>query len=245
MTAAYDSIADWYHGWVDDAGAAGNGAIDAFLALIGPVAGQTLLDVGCGQGRLTRLVAQRGARLTGVDLSAAMLAFAQEAEEAEPLGITYIHDDAQKLGTLADRSFDGALSFLALMDIPDLGAALRSICRVVRPGGWLTLAITHPCFEAPHARWLDEGSGRPARVIPAYFDEGFWRSTNPGGVRGQVGAYHWTLATYINALGDAGFVVERIEEPQFSGAAVERVPGYAVVPTVLLLRARTRVVEGR
>lgn len=244
MTAAYDSIADWYHSWVGDAGTAGNRAIDAFLALIGSVAGQALLDVGCGQGRLTRLIAQRGARVTGVDLSAAMLAFARAAETAEPLNITYVHDDAQQLGALADGSFDGALSFLALMDIPDLGAALRSIRRVVRPGGWLVFAITHPCFEAPHAHWLDAGSERPARVIPGYFAEGFWRSANPGGVRGQVGAYHRTLATYLNTLGDAGFALERIAEPQFGGAAAERVPGYTVVPTVLLVGARALETSG-
>jgi 2-polyprenyl-3-methyl-5-hydroxy-6-metoxy-1,4-benzoquinol methylase len=240
MTAAYDAIADWYHGWVGDAGAAGNGALDAFLELAGTLDGQAVLDVGCGQGRLTRLLAQCGAQVSGIDVSPVMLAFAEAAEAQDPLGIVYRYDDAQHLSSLADQSFDGVTSFFALMDIPDLGAVLGSIRRVLRPQGWLVFAITHPCFEAPHAIWQPGPKDAPVRVIAGYFDEGFWRSANPAGVRGQVGAYHRTLATYLNAVIGAGFTIERVEEPQFTGAAIEQVSGYAVVPTVLLVRALAR-----
>jgi ubiquinone/menaquinone biosynthesis C-methylase UbiE len=177
--------------------------------------------------------------MTGVDLSPAMLAFAEAAEAQETLGITYIRDDAQQLGALADASFDGATSFLALTDIPDLDAVLGSVRRALCPDGWLVLAVTHPCFEAPHARWQTGSTGETTRVVSHYFDEGFWRSSNPAGIRGRVGAYHRTLATYLNTLTGLGFAVERVEEPRYAGAAVAHIPGYAVVPTVLLVRARS------
>ena len=47
------------------------------------------------------------------------------------------------------------------------------------------------------------------REVRGYFREGFWRSDNPNGVRGQAGAYHRTLSTYVNAIPGAGFTIEQ------------------------------------
>jgi hypothetical protein len=98
--------------------------------------------------------------------------------------------------------------------------------------------VPHPCFEAPHATWTTTEPGQLGRTITGYFDEGFWRSTNAEGIRGKVGAYHRTLATYLNLLLAMGFRLDRVEEPHFSVPAVERVPSYGVLPTILLMRAR-------
>lgn len=61
----------------------------AFIKLIGNIKGQKVLDVGCGEGHNTRILARQGALMTGVDISRKMIAHARAAEKKEPLGISY------------------------------------------------------------------------------------------------------------------------------------------------------------
>ena len=137
-----------------------------------------------------------------------------------------------------DGAFDGVTCCLALMDIPDLNACLRTVARVVRPGGWFVFAITHPCFQVPEGRWTGQKGGTVRREVRGYFREICWRSDNPHGVRGQVGAYHRTLTTYLNACVAAGLTLEQFAEPQAQEETALRVPGYAEVPAVLAVRCR-------
>src|SRR5258707_14359713 len=82
-------------------------ATAALLDLAGAVGGLRLLEVGCGQGRVARELARRGATLTGLDISAALLAKARAYEAAQPLGIRYLHADVTAPGGLDGRVFDG------------------------------------------------------------------------------------------------------------------------------------------
>ena len=234
--AAYDAIAEWY-----DAGVRAGLPIHAlslptFFGLMGALRGQTVCDLGCGQGVVAREPARRGARVTGIDLSERLLEIARESDKAEPLRIDYRQDDAQTLATVGDSAFDGVACHLALMDIPDLEACLLTVIRVLRPGGWFVFAITHPCFQVPEGRWTGQAGGTVRREVRGYFREGFWRSDNPGGVRGQVGAYHRMLPTYLNALMEAGLTLERLAEPRAEDEVARRVPGYAEVSAVLIGR---------
>src|SRR5207244_9357187 len=105
----------------------------AVEALMGEVAGQRICDLACGQGRVARHLADRGASIVGIDLSAKLLAIARRHEEAAPRGIEYLHADARNLGGVADGTFDGVVCFMALMDIADLNPTLRSVARILRP----------------------------------------------------------------------------------------------------------------
>ena len=105
-----------------------------------------MLSLACGQGQDARLLARLGARVTAVDVSAEMLRHARRHEEAAPRGIAYVECDAHELAAFADESFDGVLCHMALMDIPDLDAATRSVARVLGDGGWFVFSIVHPCY---------------------------------------------------------------------------------------------------
>jgi ubiquinone/menaquinone biosynthesis C-methylase UbiE len=219
-TAAYDAIAEWYDRSIREKAllSADDLIAAAVLAAVGDVTGRLICDLACGQGDMARRLARRGARVVEVDISRKLLEIARREEEAEPLGVRYYHADAQALPPLGAEPFGGVLCSLALMDIPDLTAMSASIGRLLRPGAWFVFSITHPCFQVP--------PGRP------YHEEGFWRSDNPNGVRGQVGAHHRTLGTYLSALGDAGLLVEHFAEP--------RLPNR---PTPPVLVARCRKIE--
>ena len=97
--------------------------------------------------------------------------------------------------------------------------------------------IGHPCFLAPEATTLSDADGRPGRLVAEYFDERFWRSTNPHGVR-PVGNHHRTLATHLNALAAAAFVLERVVGPRAAGWWAERQPEYRNVPIFFAARVR-------
>ncbi len=241
MQATYDQIADWY----DTQVRAGDGllpfhnlAIDALLELVGDVRGREVCDLACGQGIVTRELAQHGARVIGVDLSQRLLEIALREEAEAPLGIAYRCDDAHALATLGDASFDVVTCNLALMDIPNLSAAVAAVRRVLRPGGTFTFSITHPCIVPPGSRWTTEAEGGPGRHVRGYFLEGYVVPPHAPGVRGRVGTHHRTLSTYLNMLAASGFVLECIAEPRATGAAAERQPGAVEAPMFLVIRLR-------
>ncbi len=218
VVARYDEFADWYEQWIGDAPP----LIAAHAELLPVVAGQRVLDIACGQGRMSRYLAGLGADVTGIDISAAMLG---KARALGPEGITYLHGDIAGHSAWWDgRPFEGAACELALMDIDDLAGVLSAVTTVLRRGGWFVASIVHPCFpgsEKGRSSW-PPGAG--------YEAEGWWTSPghNPDGARIRVGATHRKLSTVLNALLEAGLEAERFIEPP------------APVPTFLLWRCRRR-----
>src|SRR5690606_13871190 len=96
--------------------------------------------------------------------------------------------------------------------------------------------IGHPCVLVPDALPSPRTSGRPAVSVTGYFDERFWRSSNPHGVR-RAGNRHRTLATYLNGLARAGFVLDAVEEPRPTPLLAEQQPLDAEVPIFFAARA--------
>jgi len=231
-TARYDQIADFY-----DATAGGSVtdvATAALLELAGEVGGLALLDVACGQGRVAREFARRGARVTGVDISTALLAKAKAAEARQPLGITYAEADATDRAVLAGQSFDGVACNYGLTDVDDLDGLLATVARVLAVGGWFVFSLLHPCVPG----WdRDAPSSWPPSL--GYFHEGWWLASNPG-FRGKVGANHRTLSTYLNSLTCHGFVLEQVAEPRPGADWQQRLPGAAPVPLYLVARCLRR-----
>lgn len=115
----------------------------AMLAGIRP--GDRVLDVGCGTGYLTRIMAPvvgPSGQVTGLDLAPSMIAYARERA---PANCTYVQGAGQALD-LPDESFDVVLSSLAIHHLPsaEQGSAVREMFRVLRPGGRLLIAEFRP-----------------------------------------------------------------------------------------------------
>lgn len=102
----------------------------AAMELLNPQAGEDILDVGCGTGIYSHLLAEKGAKVTGIDLSEKMLAQAK----AKGSGPKFLYMDVTKLD-FPDASFDKVLSMAAFEFIPDVEKAYREIMRILRPGG--------------------------------------------------------------------------------------------------------------
>ena len=235
--APYDAIAGWYDELTRSTPLYRELILPATMDLAGDVSGLAILDLACGQGMVSRELARRGAKVTGVDISTKLLEIARAHERDEPLGIDYFEGNAETLDTFDDDSFDGVTCGMALMNIDDLDACAQAVRRVLKPGGRFVASVTHPCFQTPDADWIDTPAG-PARQVRGYFDERDWESDNPDGVRGKVGEHHRTLSTYINTFAAAGLLCDRIIEPIAAGRRAEEVPGNLEVPSILVVRFR-------
>ena len=240
----YDGIAEWYDQWVGTNPMHNDPYFSAAETLMGDVTGQRICDLACGQGRVSRYLADQGARVVGIDLSANLLEIARRHEVELPRGIKYLLADAQNLDSEEAGTFDGVICFMALMDIPDLASTINSVTRILQSDGWFIFSILHPCFNSSQSGELVLPED-VVRTIRSYFVEGYWRSDTRTGPPGKVGAYHRTLSTYINALTDAGLIVERMSEPCVIGSYTGspslsglKMPMWAEVPAVLVVRCR-------
>ena len=204
----------------------------AFFEMLPDVRGLRGLDIGCGEGSNTRLLAGRGARVVAVDVSEKFIAFAREEEARRPLGIEFQVASAVEL-PFREASFDFAVAFMSLMDIPEYEKALAEAFRVLRPSGFLQFSITHPCSDTPHRRNLrDAGRKTYALEVGGYFagtpdrvDEWLFGAA-PAELKSQfrpfrVPRFHHTLSQWLNAVLHAGFALEEAREP-FAGDEVVR-----------------------
>jgi SAM-dependent methyltransferase len=224
----------------------------AFFELLPDVSGRRGLDVGCGEGHNTRLLAGRGAKVTALDVSDVFVRHAQGCERRDPRGITYLLGSAVEL-PFADASFDFVAGFMSFMDIPGPERVAAEAHRVLRPGGFLQFSIEHPCFSMAHRRNLRTQEGRTyAFELADYFDrqdgqisEWIFSSAPPEAKAElapfRVPSFHRPLADWLNLLVDAGFVIERIAEPRPSDETVRRYPRLQdaqVIAYFLHVRAR-------
>ncbi len=242
-SSEYDKAGDFYLKWLDrnvpDRDRSIQPSVEVILAMLGDVRGIRVCDLGCGEGYLSRILASRGALVTGVDISRNLLRHAMEHSDGH--GITYILDDAQSLNQLSDASMDAVICHMALMDIPDLTATVSSVRRILVDHGRFVFTILHPCFFSPFdaenpREDLDEEGRFKAVRVSRYGLEGKWYSDGSG-MCGTLGSHHRTLSTYFNTLIKSGFQLSEISEPLESGADPEERRRESVVPTLLIARA--------
>jgi SAM-dependent methyltransferase len=187
-------------------------------ALLPPMAGRRVVDLGCGFGWFARWAAMEGAAsVLGLDLSTNMLDRAR-ADTAATLPVTYARVDLDEL-VLDPATFDLAYSSLALHYLADLPRFLGVVHDALVPGGALVFSAEHPILTAPsHPAFVDGPDGGRVWPLDGYLDEGpFTTDWLAEGVEKQ----HRTVATYVNDLVGAGFTVDRIEEWSPSPAQVE------------------------
>ena len=220
----------------------------AFFALLPPVDGLLCLDLGCGEGHNTRLLAGRGARVVALDVAES---FIEAAAGADRQRIRYVLGDGACLPFRAG-SFDAVTAFMSLMDVADPEQTLREVARVLRPGGFVQFSVLHPLMSAPFARWVNDDQGvRRGRAVGDYFYEGPLTETwSFGNAPAEVRERHQpfaivyarrTLAGWLNAVIAAGLVIDALAEPhadEQTAAAHPQVADTRIAPYFLLVRAR-------
>jgi SAM-dependent methyltransferase len=195
-----------------------------------------VLDVGCGEGQLSRRAAALdGTGVVGVDVTEAQIVTAH----ARGGGPTYVRGAAERL-PLADASFDTVVICLTLEHIEPFEPAIHEISRVLAPGGRFLCFLNHPLLQAPDSGWIDdqvlmEQYWRVGRYLP---DDISMEEVAPG-VKLQF--MHRPLHRYVNAMAERGLLVEHMEEPAPAPGFIAQAPEYgeaASIPRLLVLVAR-------
>lgn len=176
-------------------------------ALLPPLRGRCVADLGCGFGWFCRWArAQGAANVLGVDVSENMLARAATFGTDEAIG--YRLADLESL-ELPAASFDVVFSSLTLHYIVDLHGLLATVARALLPGGMFVASFEHPMLTAPSKQaWIDV-EGRRVWALDSYLLEGP-RETNwlaPGVIK-----QHRTLGSYLNLVVGSGMSLTHLQE---------------------------------
>jgi SAM-dependent methyltransferase len=206
----------------------------AFFELV-PPAGDRTLEVGCGEGRVSRDLAARGHRVVGIDGSPTLVRLAREADAQS----SYLVADAAAL-PFAAEAFDLVVLYNSLMDVDDMDGCVRESSRVLRPGGSLCACVTHPTADAgqfesgdPEARFLITGSYLGARRA---FDAVAMR----GDLHMHFTGWAYSLEEYFRPMETSGLMIQAVREPRLepgrgtSSPADER---WRRIPNFLMWRA--------
>lgn len=211
---SWEKSAAWYDGIIGARGSEiyQNVLIPRALGLLKPARGETVLDLGCGQGVFARALAAKGCEVTGVDVAPSLIRKAKEYPSREP--IHYVARDAAQLHGLG--LFDAASMILALQNMPHPGDVCAAVAAALRPGGRMLWVVNHPCFRIPRqTSWgWDEEKKIQFRRLDAYASTlSIPIVMHPGARRSEsTTSFHHSLAG-LTAFGfRAGFVLAGVEE---------------------------------
>jgi SAM-dependent methyltransferase len=205
-----------------------------FFAFLPPPSGRTL-EVGCGEGRVTRDLRARGYDTVSIDAAPTMV---ELARASDPTG-TYLVSDAATL-PFPDRSFALVVAYNVLMDVDDLLGTVREAARVLAPGGRFAACLTHPLSDA--GRFAERSAEAPFVISGSYlgsrrFEAVFRRN----GVNMPFAGWAHPLEAYFEAFEAAGLVLEALREPASTPEMIDRDPAEARwgrIPNFLFLRLR-------
>jgi len=176
------------------------------LALLGPVRGIHLLDLGCGDAALGKVLLEQGAAsYLGLDGSCNMIARAQQTLAGTVGRVTQADI---RSWTYPPNTFDCVLSRLALHYIEDVDDVFQHVFQTLRPTGRFVFSVEHPVITSCDRAW-QAGGARQQWIVDDYFDSGS-RVTHWLGE--QVVKYHRTVEEYFLGLQTAGFGVECLRE---------------------------------
>jgi SAM-dependent methyltransferase len=204
-----------------------------FLQLL-PPPGRRTVDIGCGEGRLTRDLKALGHDIVGIDASPSLVAAARKLDPSMDIRLA----DATAL-PFESASVDLAIAFMSLHDIDAMSAAVREVGRVLESGGRFCLAIVHPINSA--GRFETSAADASFVIKDDYLATfGYSDVVERDGLSMTFHNEHRPIETYFRALEQAGLLVEALREPKVPDNAVVSESGrrWQRVPLFLHLRAR-------
>lgn len=209
-------------------------------------AGQSILDIACGNGNFSRRLAEKGAYVVAIDYSFSMIERAKLRSGLHH--IDYKVMDAtnfDSLMTLGNERFDSVVANMALMDIADIRPLMKALSFLLKDNGIFIFSITHPCFQSPNMRKVYEvedmnGSLQSKNSIQIFN----YLTSQPYkaiGIKGQPTPhymFHRPLSYYLNLAFQHHLVLDGIEEPSFKKEIEANRFEWNEIPPAVILRFR-------
>ena len=182
------------------------------LHAIGEPAGLEILDAGCGEGYLSRILAKKGANVTGIDSSAKLIEAARSQNLADVLSVSFDIGSVDDL-PYPDSAFDLVVCNHLVNDLFDPSKPISEFARVLRSNGRLIILMLHPCFYNKHAERDQATNGM---IASSYFDiRSVEQTFEVDGLTSPAANTAWfrPLEFYTEELRKSGFAITSLTEP--------------------------------
>jgi 2-polyprenyl-3-methyl-5-hydroxy-6-metoxy-1,4-benzoquinol methylase len=209
---------------------------------------QTVLDIACGNGNFSRRLAELGAEVVAFDYSPKMIDRAKVRSKDYLHRIDFKVIDATNYDSLIElggQKFDSAVANMALMDIADVTPLIQALHELLKENGHFVFSITHPCFQTPNMRKVNETEDKNGEIITRksvqiskYLTPEPYQAI---GIKGQAVPnfmFHRSLSYYLNLFFRSGFVLDAAEEPSFNKEKEDDKFDWYEIPPVIILRFR-------
>lgn len=210
--------------------------IPAVVKAIGNCQGKRCIDVGCGSGYLTSILAEKASFVVGVDLSVKMIRIAKEENRHLP-NVEFFQSSIEAFSSgYSGPRFDVVVAHMSLMTAPYLGKVIDAIHTLLTSNGTFVFSITHPWFwnqyrklerEEDFSYW--KAHAQKAKFVISLEENGLPKHTTH---------YHRPLEYYMKQLYKSGFVIESMAEPLPSHEVHRLYPHKWHVPRFLIVRCR-------
>ncbi|HEV3473395.1 MAG TPA: class I SAM-dependent methyltransferase [Actinomycetota bacterium] len=220
--------------WRDWARTPGHDAFWAYSASffedIVPTAPGRVLDIGCGEGRVTRALAERADAVVGIDSSPTLVRDAAGADEVA----SYLVGDAIRL-PFRNRSFDTVVAYNSLMDLNDMPEGIAEASRVLKTDGRFCICVVHPIQDA--GGFTSDEADAPFEIEnyleSRHYEDHFERD----GLEMTFSSWRYPLAQYVDSVEAAGLLIERLKEPLPDLSKKPDLKRLERIPMFLFLRA--------
>lgn len=222
--------------------------LPAFDRLLSVESDDEMLDVGCGNGVVSRYLANKGARVTGIDASVDLIDYARTYRDNISYEVLDATDEGRLLA-LGEGRFAAAVSSNVLMDMPSISPLMRALAKLLRPSSPFVFSLLHPCFQNPGATRMVEQDDRDGRFglrhatkISHYIEPLYYKGSLVTNSPAASNYFHRPLHMLFAEAFAAGFVIDGIEEPTFAqptpGARDMSWSQFGQLPPLLVVRLR-------
>jgi ubiquinone/menaquinone biosynthesis C-methylase UbiE len=203
---------------------------DSFFDTMVPPAGKQTIEVGCGEGRVTRDLMARGHRVAAIDSSQSLVRYARNDDGRGRYAVA----DSATL-PFQDGRFDLAVAYNSLQVVADMAATVCEIARVLRRYGRLCVCIAHPVTDL--GRFDSREADARFTLRSGYFDNVRVEETvENNGLKMTFRGWTYSLEDYSRAMEDAGLRIEAIREPKPADSS-GRYDRWLALPQFMFIRA--------
>lgn len=184
--------------------------IPRLLQLVGDTTGLAVLDAGCGEGIVSRLLAGRSASVTGIDIVPRFIELARERDPTKAI-IYEVHNLSRPLPQY-EHAFDLIVSNMVLNDLPDYRGFIATLSQMLKPNGRIVLSMNNPYSAVLREK------------VESYFDSG--KAALYGMAQDGVAVYyfHHTMEEYMTAFHSQGLLLRCLVDLEMPEAWVAKLP---------------------